>query len=584
MKQIKIILLGILIISAYLLLPGCDDIAHQEYLNREKKVYLGITDSLASFPGEGRIKLKWYINADPKIEETVIYWNLRQDSIVKPFIREEKGIQIDSIIIDNLPEGTYEFELINKNVNGDRSLTSSVQGTSYGDSFRSTLKNRLVSARKIISYDMEKQTSDIEITWGSKPEGFIGTKISYKKRSSGQQTIVIVPTDESNTLLQDIGNRLNNADDILEISSLYLPDNCIDTLSTSPLKEQVCIYSASGTRTDYGNDGTIIKTITYNNIVKILNKASSMTAANVYDCDWIGDSPILSPSLFRITLSPTNTVKTEGYFNETLNSISDIEEGAFTPEHQKIKLNYRIPKEDGLYSIVEEEYNPADTSPRKVYSLAENKGGHFFSKENDLLQLDTSGKLWLYKPQANNTFEPPIEIASNWPSYYSVFYMPNNRIVMFSGGRIYSYPILDDNYTLGEMATLGTGWNSGHAITVMPFKDLALVMVNGTGTLRKISLGQDNKWIGSFTNISPGFEDYWKVITYENSLLAIDEFGDLWHMTLSDNFVLGDRVKIGSGWNKYTNVIKYETSLLCIDSNGDLWRYNFSPELPWNID
>jgi hypothetical protein len=118
----------------------------------------------------------------------------------------------------------------------------------------------------------------------------------------------------------------------------------------------------------------------------------------------------------------------------------------------------------------------------------------------------------------------------------------------------------------------------------MPFKDLALVMVNGTGTLRKISLGQDNKWIGSFTNISPGFEDYWKVITYENSLLAIDEFGDLWHMTLSDNFVLGDRVKIGSGWNKYTNVIKYETSLLCIDSNGDLWRYNFSPELPWNID
>lgn len=590
MKKIQTIFLGILTICVYLLFPGCSDMndIHQQYLDRDKTTFLGMTDSLVALSGEGRIQLKWYVNADPKIEQTVIYWNMRQDSVVKTFTRKEKGIQADSIIIDNLPEGTYSFELFNKNAKGGRSLLSTVQAISYGENYRATLKNRTVTAMKILAYDKEKQTSDIEITWGPRLYGTIGTKISYKKRSSGQHAVVFVRADESSTLLPDVGNRLNNADDILEITTLHFLDNAIDTLSAYSLKEQICIYSVSGTRSDYGSDGTLIGTTSYSNLVKILSRVSALTTSDVYNCNRVAEFPNLSNTLFRITLSPTNSIKTEGYFNGLLNTISNVEEGVFIPEQQKLILKYQFLKGGGAYSIVEEEFTPADITlpvvPQKVYNLGENKNGRFFTKGDDLLQLDTSGNLWLYKPQADKTFGTPSQIASGWPYYNSVFYMPDNRIITYDGSEVYSVAILNDNYNLGSRTTIGWGW-SALAQRMMPFKNHAIIMTNAAGVLKVIGITQSNGWVDPiFGDIATGFQDYRKIVPYENALLTIDVSGDFWYMTLSDNFVLGNRVKLGSGWNKYIDVIRQETALLCLDDNGDLWRYDFNPDLSWNID
>ncbi|WP_298652135.1 DUF4998 domain-containing protein [uncultured Proteiniphilum sp.] len=590
MKKIQTIFLGILTVCVYLLFPGCSDMndIHQQYLDREKTFYLGMTDSLVALSGEGRIKLKWYVNADPKIEQTVIYWNMRQDSVVKTFLRKEKGIQADSIIIDNLAEGTYSFELFNKNTRGDRSLYSTVQGISYGDNYRATLKNRAVTTMKILAYDKEKQASDIEITWGTRLYGILGMKISYKKRSSGEHAVVFVRADEPSTVLPDVGNRLNSVEDILEISTLYLLDNTIDTLSTYPLKEQICIYSASGTRSDYGSNGILTGRTSYSNIIKILSRVSALTTTDVYDCNRVAESPNLSNTLFRLMFSSTNNIKTEGYFNGLLNTISNVEEGVFIPEQQKLTLKYQILKSGGSYSIVEEEFVPSDISfpvvPQKVYSIGENKNGHFFTQGEDLLQLDKSGNLWVYKPQADKTFGTPSLIASGWTNYASVFYLPNKRIMRFDLNIVDCAIIEDDNYTLRYVPFFGSGWSGLSIDRLMPFKDFALIMTNTSGVLKKIGINQSNAWVGGFVDIGTGFKDYWKIVPYENSLLAIDKSGDLWHMALSDDFVLGSRVKIGSGWNKYLDVIKQGTALLCLDNNGDLWRYDFNPDLSWNIE
>lgn len=586
----RTIFLGILTVCVYFLFPGCSDMndIHQHYIDREKALYLGMTDSLVALSGEGRVKLKWYVNADPKIEQTVIYWNMRQDSVVKTFVRVEKGIQADSIIIDDLPEGTYSFELFNKNARGDRSLYSTVQAISYGENYRATLKNRTVTAMKILAYDKERQASDIEITWGPHIYGILGMKVSYKKRSSGEDTVVFVRADESSTVLPDVGNRLNNVEDILEISTLYLLDNTIDTLSTHPLKEQICIYSASGTRSDYGSDGTLTGTTSYSNLVKILSRVSALTATDVYDCNRVAESSTLPNTLFRMTFSSTNNVKTEGYFNGLLNTISNVEEGVFIPEQQKLTLKYQYLKEGGSYSVVEEEYTPADITlpvvPQKVYSFGDNKSGHFFTRGEDLLRLDTSGSLWVYTPQADKTFGTPSQIASGWPNYASVFYLPDNRIIGYDGSEVYSAAIINDNYDLGSTVTIGWGW-SALAQRIMPFKNHALIMTNAEGALKVIGISQSNDWLEPyFGDIATGFQDYRKIVPYENALLTIDVSGDFWYMTLSDNFVLGNRVKLGSGWNKYIDVIRQETALLCLDDNGDLWRYDFNPDLSWNID
>lgn len=109
-------------------------------------------------------------------------------------------------------------------------------------------------------------------------------------------------------------------------------------------------------------------------------------------------------------------------------------------------------------------------------------------------------------------------------------------------------------------------------------------MTNSSGVLLKLGINANNGWVGGFDSIASGFSVYKKIIPFDNSILAIDNSGDLWHMTLSDNFELGNPVKIGSGWNKYINVIRQGTALLAIDAYGDMWRYEFNPDLSWNVE
>lgn len=179
-----------------LFLIQCDDKEsddlYKQYINEGEKIYLGKTDSLVALSGIGRVQLKWYVNADPKIEETVIYWNMRQDSVKKSFRRTEKGIQADSLFIEGLPEGTYTFELINRNKSGYRSLVSTVQGEVYGESFISGLKSRGISSMTVIAYDKEKQLSDIKISGAWYRESWLENHLCqwlYKYAKSAVRTL-----------------------------------------------------------------------------------------------------------------------------------------------------------------------------------------------------------------------------------------------------------------------------------------------------------------------------------------------------------------------------------------------------------
>ena len=102
MKKILEILkaiLSVLIITSFV--TSCDSMndIQSKFADQDEQVYLGKVDSIRAFPGFGRAKITWYIGADPKIEQTVIYWNMRSDSIIKDFVRTGSGLQRDSIIV-----------------------------------------------------------------------------------------------------------------------------------------------------------------------------------------------------------------------------------------------------------------------------------------------------------------------------------------------------------------------------------------------------------------------------------------------------------------------------------------------------
>ncbi len=588
MKKIAV-LICILFSFISLLFVQCDDMntLYQDYVDQGEKIYLGKPDSLIAMSGLGRIKLKWYVNADPKIEETIVYWNLRQDSVVKTFQRDKKGIQADSLIIDNLTEGVYTFELYNRNKRGERSLLSSVQGQVYGDNYIASLKNRTVASMQILSFDTEKQSADIEIIWGPKIHDSFASKISYKKRSSGEYTEVLATNDQVSTTILDVGNRLNHPDDLIYISTLYQFENSFDLLETSSRKEQTCVFSVSGVRTDYNSDGIEIGTIHYENIIKILRRVSSLSTTVAYDCNRVAESSSLANTLFRLFLKDNN-IDIDGYFNGLLNTISSNGINTLYPVDQKLSLEYKYRKSEGAYAIVKENYLPAAISfpvlPKKVYAFGENSNGHFFTKGDDLMHVDVNGDMWLHRFNNNMTFDEPRLMTTGWGNFTSIFYLPNNRIFRYDRERV-DIATIDENYNIISLAWgVGSGWTPLSINRLMPFKDFALIMTNTAGVLLKIGINAYNGWVGGFDSIGSGFAAYHTIIPFDNSILAIDNSGDLWYMTLSDNFELGNPVKIGSGWNKYDNVFKQGTALLAIDKEGDLWRFDFNPDLSWNIE
>ena len=150
MKKINKLVSGILgLLGIFLLTTSCDDMndIQSKYTEVEEQTYLGKVDSIKSWPGLKRAKITWYIGADPKIEQTIIYWNMRKDSIVKDFVRNTPGAQRDSLIVENLPEGSRLFEFRNINSKGKTSLYSSVSVTSWGESFANKLFARSITSK-----------------------------------------------------------------------------------------------------------------------------------------------------------------------------------------------------------------------------------------------------------------------------------------------------------------------------------------------------------------------------------------------------------------------------------------------------
>jgi len=331
----------------------------------EEQTYLGRPDFLKSYPGAGRVKLTWYQNADPKIETTVIYWNLRQDSIVQPFNRNPKGgYQKDSVIVSGLDEGSHTFELMNRNQYGEKSLFSTVQGEAYGSSYIGRLRVRPIGSIRMTSFNDVEKNASVKINWNAPTANCVGTIVRYKKFPSGEEVHVRVTWPlATSTELEEVGNRLFHPDDMIYLTSLYLPAGSIDTLFSAELKEQIVSYKPiAGSRKSYyaNNSGQVIEgdpnhpdhySLTPND-VKYIWTTMPQANINLMDCDRFGDfAPFtnFTANLFRFTFNPDHTVDMSGY-GGTSYTISNTG-GAFSwepktvsvynPETREFKMIYK---------------------------------------------------------------------------------------------------------------------------------------------------------------------------------------------------------------------------------------------------
>ncbi|AXP81479.1 hypothetical protein CJ739_2406 [Mariniflexile rhizosphaerae] len=197
------------------------DEGYNKFLKGGEISYTGKIDSLEIFSGKNRVKVKGLFISDPKITECRVFWNSGADSIVVPIARTE-GVDTLDIIINDLEENIYSFDVRTYDALGNKSISVSEIGTSYGERYQKSLFQRPVISNEIIGGALTIEYASMDLS-----SGVFGTEVNYIDVNDSQKSI-IVPIDSSNVVIEDFKGGTEYA-----YRTLFLPDEtCIDTFST----------------------------------------------------------------------------------------------------------------------------------------------------------------------------------------------------------------------------------------------------------------------------------------------------------------------------------------------------------------
>lgn len=192
----------------------------EKFTDGREKIYTGKADSVKVYPGKNRLLLKWLYIADPKVKRAVVYWNNRHDSTLINVTRTA-GVDTVKLIINNLAEGNYNFEIISYDADNNPSVTVTAAGAVFGDSYKAGLLNRLIRSA-------EAKTGYAEVLWYNADQQALYTEVKYQATSGATVIRKVLPAMDSVQLSQYMAGTK------LEYRTLYIPDSAsIDTFYTS---------------------------------------------------------------------------------------------------------------------------------------------------------------------------------------------------------------------------------------------------------------------------------------------------------------------------------------------------------------
>jgi hypothetical protein len=198
---------------------------HQEDLDKGETVYLGVPDSVKSYPGNKRARFTWQINADPRIDRTVIYWNDGAGSVEVPVTRTQPGMMQMETVVD-IPEGGYTFEFVTVDKHDNRSVGVEKYLEIYGERYIQSLRNRII--RSMFVYrDAGKPC--LRITWEPVDDETVRhTAVTYSEFETLATKSTVVYNEDSETVLYGF------APDSIFVSSVFRPLDGIDDVSAVP--------------------------------------------------------------------------------------------------------------------------------------------------------------------------------------------------------------------------------------------------------------------------------------------------------------------------------------------------------------
>lgn len=430
MKKINSLLSAITccLVFSVLFLSSCDkmDDIQKKYADREEQVYLGRVNSVKVFPGVGKVKLVWQINADPKIEQTIIYWNNRRDSLIKPFNRTLPGIQKDSITISNIREGSTIFEFINVNAQGERSLVSSATVTTWGPSFIQSLRERGLTS---FDYDNNSSIYNLILTSTTPGDSVLYSEIEYTTTGNVIRTVRIQRNEDS-VALQSFG-----AGRDFKFRTAFFPPQGIDTLF-SPYET----YSAPSVVTDPGVKIALrgVATSKYFNYEGDLAEWTSTGDLIVYTIALDGSA---TQKLKYTALAPRTTYRELFYYFD--NKFMGILTG------NQLRMLQIV---NNALTIVQTPAGANDLGTGFNMPKFVAANGFFYS-------MDAPGNVRSWFALPNATFANPngATIAQGFTHDPYTIFNYEALLGVDAAGKLLSHPVSSSG-SIGARSTIGTGW------------------------------------------------------------------------------------------------------------------------------
>lgn len=194
-----------------------------KYTNGNEIRYAGKPVEVEALSGNGRIAIRYLLGPDVALDKTVIYWSNKADSVTLKIDRDKLSSDVISTIIEDLPEGSYSFELVNFDYFGNKSVPEYVVGHSYGTRYNSVLSSRSVVECTPVSFQ-----KDVRVLFTDSINNSVGVELSYI--SGGSEVTVYMKNDAEGNSVElprcDITNPIR-------YRTMYKPDAaCIDTFYT----------------------------------------------------------------------------------------------------------------------------------------------------------------------------------------------------------------------------------------------------------------------------------------------------------------------------------------------------------------
>ncbi|MDF1571223.1 MAG: DUF4998 domain-containing protein [Bacteroidales bacterium] len=230
-KNIITTSLVILVLAGLFSCESMDEL-HYQFIKDGEVRYTTKMDSVKTYAGDSRVLITGILQEARGVEFIKVFYNDNQDSVVVDYERQSDLDSIE-IMIDNLDEKSYSFNIYTGNSLGDRSIRVPAFGTAYGELYRKGLLSRIANSFEI------RGTSNIAIDWLNSDELERGTDLVYADREGNTET-VFVHQDSSETVMLNFGEGI-------QFRSWYVPEpTALDSFVCEWNELEIGIYESEG--------------------------------------------------------------------------------------------------------------------------------------------------------------------------------------------------------------------------------------------------------------------------------------------------------------------------------------------------